>query len=395
MNSNEIDIHKELKKYFGFGQFKGLQEPVIKSILNKENTFVIMPTGGGKSLCYQLPALIQEGTAIVVSPLIALMKNQVDAIRSLSSEDGIAHVLNSSLTKTEITQVKNDITAGITKLLYVAPESLTKDEYVQFLQSVKVSFVAIDEAHCISEWGHDFRPEYRNLRHIIKQLGDVPIIGLTATATPKVQEDILKNLDMSDATTYKASFNRPNLYYEVRTKTKNIESDIIRFIKQNKGKSGIIYCLSRKKVEAIAEVLQVNGISAVPYHAGLDAKTRAKHQDMFLMEDVEVVVATIAFGMGIDKPDVRFVIHHDIPKSLESYYQETGRAGRDGGEGHCLAYYSYKDVEKLEKFMSGKPVAEQEIGFALLQEVVAYAETSMSRRKFLLHYFGEEFDSET
>jgi ATP-dependent DNA helicase RecQ len=323
------------------------------------------------------------------------MKNQVDAIRSLSSENGIAHVLNSSLTKTEITQVKNDITAGITKLLYVAPESLTKDEYVQFLQSVKVSFVAIDEAHCISEWGHDFRPEYRNLRHIIKQLGDVPIIGLTATATPKVQEDILKNLDMSDATTYKASFNRPNLYYEVRTKTKNIESDIIRFIKQNKGKSGIIYCLSRKKVEAIAEVLQVNGISAVPYHAGLDAKTRAKHQDMFLMEDVEVVVATIAFGMGIDKPDVRFVIHHDIPKSLESYYQETGRAGRDGGEGHCLAYYSYKDVEKLEKFMSGKPVAEQEIGFALLQEVVAYAETSMSRRKFLLHYFGEEFDSET
>ena len=395
MNSNEIDIHKELKKYFGFGQFKGLQEPVIKSILNKENTFVIMPTGGGKSLCYQLPALIQEGTAIVVSPLIALMKNQVDAIRSLSSENGIAHVLNSSLTKTEITQVKNDIPAGITKLLYVAPESLTKDEYVQFLQSVKVSFVAIDEAHCISEWGHDFRPEYRNLRHIIKQLGDVPIIGLTATATPKVQEDILKNLDMSDATTYKASFNRPNLYYEVRTKTKNIESDIIRFIKQNKGKSGIIYCLSRKKVEAIAEVLQVNGISAVPYHAGLDAKTRAKHQDMFLMEDVEVVVATIAFGMGIDKPDVRFVIHHDIPKSLESYYQETGRAGRDGGEGHCLAYYSYKDVEKLEKFMSGKPVAEQEIGFALLQEVVAYAETSMSRRKFLLHYFGEEFDSET
>jgi ATP-dependent DNA helicase RecQ len=395
MNSNEIDIHKELKKYFGFSQFKGLQEQVVKSILNKQNTFVIMPTGGGKSLCYQLPALIQEGTAIVVSPLIALMKNQVDAIRSLSSENGIAHVLNSSLTKTEITQVKNDISAGITKLLYVAPESLTKEEYVQFLQSVTVSFVAIDEAHCISEWGHDFRPEYRNLRHIIKQLGDVPIIGLTATATPKVQEDILKNLDMSDATTFKASFNRPNLYYEVRTKTKNIESDIIRFIKQNKGKSGIIYCLSRKKVEAIAEVLQVNGISAVAYHAGLDAKTRAKHQDMFLMEDVEVVVATIAFGMGIDKPDVRFVIHHDIPKSLESYYQETGRAGRDGGEGHCLAYYSYKDVEKLEKFMSGKPVAEQEIGFALLQEVVAYAETSMSRRKFLLHYFGEEFDSET
>ena len=394
MNSTEIDIYLELKKYFGFNQFKGLQEHVIKSILAKNNTFVIMPTGGGKSLCYQLPALMQHGTAIVVSPLIALMKNQVDAIRSLSSETGIAHVLNSSLTKTEINQVKKDITSGITKLLYVAPESLTKAEYVEFLQSVPISFVAIDEAHCISEWGHDFRPEYRNLKNIIKLIGDVPVIGLTATATPKVQEDILKNLDMSDATTFKASFNRPNLYYEVRTKTKNIESDIIRFIKQHKGKSGIIYCLSRKKVEAIAEVLQVNGISAVPYHAGLDAKTRAKHQDMFLMEDVDVVVATIAFGMGIDKPDVRFVIHHDIPKSLESYYQETGRAGRDGGEGHCLAYYSYKDVEKLEKFMSGKPVAEQEIGFALLQEVVAYAETSMSRRKFLLHYFGEEFDGE-
>lgn len=395
MNPNEIDIHQELKKYFGFNQFKGLQEQVIQSILSKTNTFVIMPTGGGKSLCYQLPALIQEGTAIVVSPLIALMKNQVDAIRSLSSENGIAHVLNSSLTKSEIAQVKADISSGITKLLYVAPESLTKEEYVIFLQNVPISFVAIDEAHCISEWGHDFRPEYRNLRHIIKQLGNVPVIGLTATATPKVQEDILKNLDMAQAKTFKASFNRPNLFYEVRTKTKNIEADIIRFIKQNKGKSGIIYCLSRKKVEAIAEVLQVNGISAVPYHAGLDAKTRAKHQDMFLMEDVDVVVATIAFGMGIDKPDVRFVIHHDIPKSLESYYQETGRAGRDGGEGYCLAYYSYKDVEKLEKFMSGKPVAEQEIGFALLQEVVAYAETSMSRRKFLLHYFGEEFDSET
>lgn len=395
MNSNEIDIHKELKKYFGFNQFKGLQEQVIQSLIQTNNSFVIMPTGGGKSLCYQLPALMKEGTAIVVSPLIALMKNQVDAIRSLSSDPGVAHVLNSSLTKTEIAQVKRDITSGITKLLYVAPESLTKTEYVEFLKTVTISFVAIDEAHCISEWGHDFRPEYRNLRHIIKQLGDVPIIGLTATATPKVQEDILKNLDMPNANTFKASFNRPNLYYEVRTKTKNVESDIIRFIKQNKGKSGIIYCLSRKKVEAVAQVLQVNGISAVPYHAGLDAKTRAKHQDMFLMEDVEVVVATIAFGMGIDKPDVRFVIHHDIPKSLESYYQETGRAGRDGGEGHCLAYYSYKDVEKLEKFMSGKPVAEQEIGFALLQEVVAYAETSMSRRKFLLHYFGEEFSSET
>ncbi|TXI67008.1 DNA helicase RecQ [uncultured Flavobacterium sp.] len=392
MNPNEIDLHKELKKYFGFNQFKGLQEQVVKSIITGNNTFVIMPTGGGKSLCYQLPALVLDGTAIVVSPLIALMKNQVDAIRSLSSEQGIAHVLNSSLNKTEINQVKKDITSGITKLLYVAPESLTKEEYIEFLNSVKLSFVAIDEAHCISEWGHDFRPEYRNLRNIVRQLGDVPMIGLTATATPKVQEDILKNLDMPDANTFKASFNRPNLFYEVRTKTKNVESDIIRFIKQHKGKSGVIYCLSRKKVEEIAQVLQVNGISAVPYHAGLDAKTRAKHQDMFLMEDVEVVVATIAFGMGIDKPDVRYVIHHDIPKSLESYYQETGRAGRDGGEGHCLAYYSYKDIEKLEKFLSGKPVAEQEIGFALLQEVVAYAETSMSRRKFLLHYFGEEFD---
>ncbi len=395
MKSTEIDLHKELKKYFGFNKFKGLQEDVVSSIITGHNTFVIMPTGGGKSLCYQLPALVLEGTAIVVSPLIALMKNQVDAIRSLSSEAGIAHVLNSSLTKTEVNQVKKDITSGITKLLYVAPESLTKEEYTQFLRSVKLSFVAIDEAHCISEWGHDFRPEYRNLRSIIRQLGDIPIIGLTATATPKVQEDILKNLDMPDANTFKASFNRPNLYYEVRPKTKNVESDIIRFIRQHKGKSGVIYCLSRKKVEEIAQVLQVNGISAVPYHAGLDAKTRAKHQDMFLMEDVDVVVATIAFGMGIDKPDVRFVIHHDIPKSLESYYQETGRAGRDGGEGHCLAYYSYKDIEKLEKFMSGKPVAEQEIGYALLQEVVAYAETSMSRRKFLLHYFGEEFDDET
>ena len=394
MNSTQIDIFKELKKHFGFSQFKGLQEAVINSLLAENNTFVIMPTGGGKSLCYQLPALMLGGTAIVVSPLIALMKNQVDAIRSLSPDAGIAHVLNSSLTKTEIAQVKADITSGLTKLLYVAPESLTKEEYVQFLKTVPISFVAIDEAHCISEWGHDFRPEYRNLKHIIKQLGNVPIIGLTATATPKVQEDILKNLDMVDATTFKASFNRPNLFYEVRPKTKNIESDIIRFIKQRKGKSGIIYCLSRKKVEEIASVLQVNGISAVPYHAGLDAKTRARHQDMFLMEDVDVVVATIAFGMGIDKPDVRFVIHHDIPKSLESYYQETGRGGRDGGEGHCIAYYSYKDVEKLEKFLSGKPIAEQEIGFALLQEVVAYAETSMSRRKFLLHYFGESFDSE-
>ncbi len=395
MSTEEIDIHKELRKYFGFSQFKGLQEQVITNVINGKNTFVIMPTGGGKSLCYQLPALIKEGTAIVVSPLIALMKNQVDAIRSLSHETGVAHVLNSSLTKTEITQVKADIVSGVTKLLYVAPESLTKEEYVAFLKTVTISFVAIDEAHCISEWGHDFRPEYRNLRHIIRQLGDVPMIGLTATATPKVQEDILKNLEMGNAEVFKASFNRPNLFYEVRPKTKSVESDIIRYIKQHKNKSGIIYCLSRKKVEAVAEVLQVNGINAVPYHAGLDARTRARHQDMFLMEDVDVVVATIAFGMGIDKPDVRFVIHHDIPKSLESYYQETGRAGRDGGEGYCLAYYSYKDVEKLEKFMSGKPVAEQEIGFALLQEVVAYAETSISRRKFLLHYFGEEFNSET
>lgn len=392
MKSLEIDLHKELKKYFGFNQFKGLQEGVVENIIYGNNTFVIMPTGGGKSLCYQLPALVLEGTAIVVSPLIALMKNQVDAIRSLSSDIGIAHVLNSSLNKTEVAKVKEDIKSGITKLLYVAPESLTKEEYVSFLNTVPLSFIAIDEAHCISEWGHDFRPEYRNLRNIIRQLGDIPIIGLTATATPKVQEDILKNLEIPDAKVFKASFNRPNLYYEIRPKTKNVESDIIRFIKQFKGKSGVIYCLSRKKVEEITQVLQVNGISAVAYHAGLDAKTRAKHQDMFLMEDVDVVVATIAFGMGIDKPDVRFVIHHDIPKSLESYYQETGRAGRDGGEGYCLAYYSYKDIEKLEKFMSGKPIAEQEIGYALLQEVVAYAETSVSRRKFLLHYFGEKFD---
>ncbi len=393
MNLNDLDLHSSLKKYFGFSKFKGLQEGVIKNILEGRNCFVIMPTGGGKSLCYQLPALMQEGTAIVVSPLIALMKNQVDAIRGVSSEVGVAHVLNSSLTKTEIKQVKSDITSGITKLLYVAPESLTKEEYVEFLQSVKISFVAIDEAHCISEWGHDFRPEYRNLKSIISRLGDdIPVIALTATATPKVQEDIIKNLGIYDAVLFKASFNRPNLYYEVRPKTQNIETDIIRFVKQNSGKSGIIYCLSRKKVEELAQVLQVNGVSAVPYHAGFDTKTRSKYQDMFLMEDVDVVIATIAFGMGIDKPDVRFVIHHDIPKSIESYYQETGRAGRDGGEGHCLAFYSYKDIEKLEKFMSGKPVAEQEIGNALLQEMVAYAETSMSRRKFILHYFGEYFD---
>ncbi|MFL0123391.1 DNA helicase RecQ, partial [Tenacibaculum maritimum] len=386
------DLHGPLKKFFGFNQFKGLQEDVIKSIMNDNNTFVIMPTGGGKSLCYQLPALMKEGTAIVVSPLIALMKNQVDAIRGISENQGIAHVLNSSLNKTEIAQVKKDISEGVTKLLYVAPESLIKEEYADFLRTQKISFVAIDEAHCISEWGHDFRPEYRNLRHIIKQIDNVPVIGLTATATEKVQEDILKTLGMSDANTFKASFNRANLFYEVRPKTKEVEKDIIRFVKQRVGKSGIVYCLSRKKVEEIAQVLQVNGINALPYHAGLDAKTRAKHQDMFLMEDCDVVVATIAFGMGIDKPDVRYVIHHDIPKSLESYYQETGRAGRDGGEGYCLAFYAYKDIEKLEKFMANKPVAEQEIGHALLQEVVGYAETSMNRRKYILHYFGEDFD---
>ncbi|MFL0078823.1 DNA helicase RecQ [Tenacibaculum maritimum] len=387
-----MDLHGPLKKFFGFNQFKGLQEDVIKSIMNDNNTFVIMPTGGGKSLCYQLPALMKEGTAIVVSPLIALMKNQVDAIRGISENQGIAHVLNSSLNKTEIAQVKKDISEGVTKLLYVAPESLIKEEYADFLRTQKISFVAIDEAHCISEWGHDFRPEYRNLRHIIKQIDNVPVIGLTATATEKVQEDILKTLGMSDANTFKASFNRANLFYEVRPKTKEVEKDIIRFVKQRVGKSGIVYCLSRKKVEEIAQVLQVNGINALPYHAGLDAKTRAKHQDMFLMEDCDVVVATIAFGMGIDKPDVRYVIHHDIPKSLESYYQETGRAGRDGGEGYCLAFYAYKDIEKLEKFMANKPVAEQEIGHALLQEVVGYAETSMNRRKYILHYFGEDFD---
>ena len=387
-----MDIHSPLKKFFGFSQFKGLQEDVIKSILDKKNTFVIMPTGGGKSLCYQLPALMNEGTAIVISPLIALMKNQVDAIRGISEHEGVAHVLNSSLNKSEVTKVKSDIENGITKLLYVAPESLIKEEYVAFLKQQTISFVAIDEAHCISEWGHDFRPEYRNLKHIIEQIDNVPIIGLTATATEKVQEDILKTLGISDATTFKASFNRPNLFYEVRPKTKDVEKDIIRFVKQRMGKSGIIYCLSRKKVEEISQVLQVNNIKAVPYHAGLDAKTRVKHQDMFLMEDCDVVVATIAFGMGIDKPDVRFVIHHDIPKSLESYYQETGRAGRDDGEGYCLAFYAYKDIEKLEKFMASKPIAEQEIGHALLQEVVGYAETSMSRRKYLLHYFGEEFD---
>ncbi|MDA7694238.1 RecQ family ATP-dependent DNA helicase [Flavobacteriaceae bacterium] len=394
MNADDLKI--QLKKHFGFSSFKGLQEPIITQILKKEDCFVIMPTGGGKSLCYQLPALLQEGTAIVVSPLIALMKNQVDAIRGISSEIGIAHVLNSSLNKTETAQVKNDILNGITKLLYVAPESLSKKDTISFFKSVKISFLAVDEAHCISEWGHDFRPEYRNLRVILEQFKQsIPIIALTATATPKVQEDIMKNLGISKAQVFKASFNRPNLYYEVRTKTNQVDSDIIRFVKQHSGKSGIIYCLSRKRVEELAQTLQVNGINALPYHAGLDAKSRVSHQDQFLKDDCDIIVATIAFGMGIDKPDVRFVIHHDIPKSIESYYQETGRAGRDGGEGHCLAFYAYKDIEKLEKFMSGKPLAEQEIGMALLADMVAYAETSISRRKFILHYFGEDFDNET
>ena len=393
---NKEEIKGKLKEYFGFSTFKGLQESVIQNVLDQKDSFVIMPTGGGKSLCYQLPALIQPGTSIVVSPLIALMKDQVDTIRGISTQDGVAHVLNSSLNKTAITQVKNDIRAGITKLLYVAPESLSKQENIDFFKSIHISFLAIDEAHCISEWGHDFRPEYRNLRLILEQFNQrVPIIALTATATPKVQEDIMKNLKITDAKVFKASFNRPNLYYEVRPKTSQVDSDIIRFIKQNENKSGIIYCLSRKRVEELAQTLQVNGINALPYHAGLDAKSRVDHQDRFLKDDCDIIVATIAFGMGIDKPDVRFVIHHDIPKSIESYYQETGRAGRDGGEGHCLAFYSYKDIEKLEKFMSGKPLAEQEIGMALLADMVGYAETSMSRRKFILHYFGEKFDNAT
>ncbi|MCK5824910.1 MAG: RecQ family ATP-dependent DNA helicase [Ichthyobacteriaceae bacterium] len=392
MNMNEMNLHKELKKYFGFDKFKGEQEKVIYSLLSGNDTFVLMPTGGGKSLTYQLPALMSEGVAIIVSPLIALMKNQVDSIRGISENKGIAHVLNSSLNKGETERVKSDIKNGVTKLLYVAPESLTKDENVEFFRSVKLSFFAIDEAHCISEWGHDFRPEYRNLRAIISKIGgNTPIIALTATATPKVQEDIQKTLGMNNATVFKASFNRANLFYEIRPKV-NVNKELIKFAKQNEGKSGIVYCLSRKKVEEIAQMLQVNGINALPYHAGLDAKTRAKHQDNFLMEDVDVIVATIAFGMGIDKPDVRYVIHHDMPKSLESYYQETGRAGRDGGEGHCISFYAYKDIEKLEKFLVGKPIAEMEVGNALLQEVVSYAETSISRRKFLLHYFGEEFD---
>mgnify|MGYP000530576614 CR=1 FL=1 len=390
-NENGIDLLSPLKQYFGFEAFRGNQEAIIQNVLGGKDTFVIKPTGGGKSLCYQLPALISEGCALVVSPLIALMKNQVDAMRQVSDSDEIAHFLNSSLTKADILRVKKDIQDGKTKMLYVAPESLTKKENIDFLTSVNISFFAIDEAHCISEWGHDFRPEYRRLREIFEKISNVPIIALTATATPKVQHDIQKNLNMLDADVFQSSFNRDNLFYEIRPK-KEVEKQIIRYIKGHAGKSGIIYCLSRKKVEEIAELLQVNGIQALPYHAGLDAASRAKHQDMFLMEDVDVIVATIAFGMGIDKPDVRYVIHHDIPKSLESYYQETGRAGRDGGIGECIAFYSYKDIEKLEKFLQGKPITEQEIGRQLLNEIVSYAETSVCRRKFILHYFGETFD---
>ena len=388
-------LNLELKRYFGFTSFKGHQEEIIKSLLSGKNSFVIMPTGGGKSLCYQLPSLLLKGTSIIVSPLIALMKNQVDFLRGNSLNDSIAHVINSTLTKTEINKVKNDVFNNETKILFVAPESLVKLNLINFLKSVKISFLAIDEAHCISEWGHDFRPEYRNIRKVLDQINkNTPIMALTATATPKVQQDILKNLKIKDAEIFKASFNRPNLYYEVREKTKDVIIDIVKFVKNNKSKSGIIYCLSRKKVEELAKTLKVNDISVVPYHAGLDSKTRSKNQDSFLKEDCDVVVATIAFGMGIDKPDVRFVVHHDIPKSLESYYQETGRAGRDGGEGHCLAFYSYKDVEKLENFLSKKTVSERELGTALLNEIVSYAETSISRRKFILHYFGEDFNIE-
>lgn len=393
MLSDVLSPREALNKYFGFSSFKGQQEKIIENVLEGNHTFVIMPTGGGKSLCYQLPALMKEGTAIVVSPLIALMKNQVDAIRGTSENDGIAHFLNSSLNKTDIQRVKKDVLNGTTKLLYMAPESLTKNDYIEFLRSAKVSFFAIDEAHCISEWGHDFRPEYRRLRTIIQEITEVPIIALTATATEKVQQDIQKNLGMTDAKVFKDSFNRPNLYYEVRPK-RDVVREIIKFVKSKSGKSGIIYCLSRKKVEEVAESLKVNGINALPYHAGMDAAMRSRHQDAFLNEDADVIVATIAFGMGIDKPDVRFVVHHDIPKSIESYYQETGRAGRDGGEGHCLAFYSYKDIEKLEKFLHGKHVSEMEIGRQLLQEIVSYSETSLCRRKFILHYFGEEFDSD-
>ena len=383
-------LHEKLKEYFGFTSFKGNQEAVINNVLSGKDTFVLMPTGGGKSLCYQLPALIMDGVAIVISPLIALMKNQVDAMRTFSTESGIAHFLNSSLNKAAIAQVRQDVMEGRTKLLYFAPESLTKEDNIAFLRKIKISFYAIDEAHCISEWGHDFRPEYRRIRPIINDIGTAPLIALTATATPKVQMDIQKNLGMTDATVFRSSFNRPNLYYELRPKH-NVDRDIIRFIKQHDSKSGIIYCLSRKKVEELAELLMANGIKALAYHAGMDAQTRADNQDAFLHERVDVIVATIAFGMGIDKPDVRYVIHYDIPKSLEGYYQETGRAGRDGGEGHCLTFYSYKDIQKLEKFMQGKPVAEQEIGKLLLLETVSYAESSMCRRKSLLHYFGEEY----
>ena len=390
----QINLHAKLKEYFGFDHFKGNQEAIIKNVLAGNNTFVLMPTGGGKSLCYQLPALLLEGTAIIISPLIALMKNQVDAMRSFSAAEGVAHFLNSSLTKNEILNVKEDILSGKTKMLYVAPESLTKESNVEFLKKIKISFFAVDEAHCISEWGHDFRTEYRKIRPIVEEIGKAPIIALTATATPKVQNDIQKNLDMMDAQVFKSSFNRPNLYYEVRPKQGDVTKDIIKFIKNHEGKSGIIYCLSRKKVEELAEVLSINGIKAAPYHAGMDASTRSTNQDRFLMEEVDVIVATIAFGMGIDKPDVRFVIHYDIPKSLEGYYQETGRAGRDGGEGICLTYYSFKDIQKLEKFMQGKPIAEQEIGKQLLMETVAYAETSLCRRKVLLHYFGETYEED-
>ena len=391
--STKLDLNKELKSLFGFSKFKGDQKLIISSLLNKKSLMVIMPTGAGKSLCFQLPALLSDGTALVVSPLIALMKNQVDVIRGISSSDGVAHVLNSSLNNSQVNNVKNDIIKGNTKLLYVAPESLAKEDYIEFLSKINISFLAVDEAHCISEWGHDFRPEYRNLKSILDRINNkIPIIALTATATSKVQDDIVKNLGIKNAEVFKSSFNRPNLFYEIKQKTEDVNKDIISFIKQREGKSGIIYCLSRKNVNELSQVLQLNNINALPYHAGLDSKVRVKNQDMFLMEECDVIVATIAFGMGIDKPDVRYVIHHDIPKSLESYYQETGRAGRDGGEGHCLAFYSHKDIEKLEKFMSGKTVAEQEQSFSLLDEMAAYAETSMSRRKFLLNYFGEDFD---
>ena len=387
---NDSTIHDYLKKYFGFDTFKGNQENIIRNVLAGRDTFVLMPTGGGKSLCYQLPAVMKKGIAIVISPLIALMKNQVDAMRNFSTEDDVAHFLNSSLTKAEIARVKKDVLSGKAKLLYVAPESLTKEENIEFLKNIEISFYAIDEAHCISEWGHDFRPEYRRIRPIIDMIGRSPIIALTATATPKVQHDIQKNLNILDADIFKSSFNRPNLYYEVKSK-QDVTKEIIKYIKNNAGKSGIIYCLSRKKVEEIAEILKVNGIRALPYHAGMDSATRTLNQDKFLMEEADIIVATIAFGMGIDKPDVRFVIHYDIPKSLEGYYQETGRAGRDGGEGNCIAYYSYNDILKLEKFMQGKPIAEQEIGKQLLLETVSYAESSVCRRKLLLHYFGEEY----